>query len=135
MPSTNQSIELYAGNTAVVTIPILTPGGLAVNLLGGSAVWKMGSLHGGVNPDVKISKSTSDSAQMQIVDSGVRDSGNAIIYALKIYLSRADTLSIKPSKNYYHEATVVDAGGATSTVTVGTFSLDPTLNRGVTGAP
>lgn len=135
MPSTNQTIELYAGNNAVVTIPILTPGGLAVNLLGGSAVWKMGSLHGGVSPDIKISKSTSDSAQMQIIDSGVRDSGSAIIYALKIYLNRIDTLSIKPSKNYYHEATVVDSNGNTSTVTVGTFSLDPTLNRNPTAAP
>jgi hypothetical protein len=135
MPSTSQTIELIAGNNAVVTIPVLNPAGLAVDLVGASATWKMGVLHGGVNPTIGITKSTSDPTQMLIVDSGARDANAAIIYALKIYLRRADTLTLKPSKNYYHEADIVDAAGATSTVTTGTFILDPTLNQNSTAAP
>jgi hypothetical protein len=141
MPATGQNIAVYAGNTAKIRIPVSgtdingTPDGSYVDLSGASAKWRMAKNAKATGSDIYIVK---DSSQTMVCDDTVTRQQIEIeretdLWVLIIHLNGDDTdtghgSNPKPG-TYYHEARVIDAVGNMSTVSLGSFTLAPTVNR------
>ncbi|MCC8946007.1 hypothetical protein H8A97_13080 [Bradyrhizobium sp. Arg62] len=136
-PSTDQTLEMWAGGTVVVTVPILDSAGNEVELGGAIAKWWMGKNAKSTGTDVYITKSSDQNA---VCDDGVTRPQIEILretdaWVLVLHLNRADTEtglgSNPPPKTYYHEARVVDGNGNYATVMTGQFILHPAIGGNV----
>lgn len=119
MPATSQDVTHYQGDSATISIPVLDAAGAAVDLSGATARWWMG----------KNVKATGANIYIQKRDgSGLVIDAETDRWVLVITLAPADTEALTAG-TFYHEAEVVDADGNVSTVTIGKFTLKPTMVR------
>jgi hypothetical protein len=109
----NQTAMLPAGDSGTIVIPIANPEDRDLN--GASAFYALAER---ANASEKFRKSTeSGTAILEEVDG---------VWTITVSITPADTKNLKPT-TYYHEAAIVDAEGAVSTVMRGNFVLTPTL--------
>lgn len=118
MPAISQDIVHYKGDSATITIPVLDGSGDAVDLTSATARWWMGKSVSATGTDVYVKKS---------IGSGIVIDAETDRWLLVITLSPADTENLTKTGTFYHEAEVVDAAGNVSTVTIGKFTLKPTM--------
>lgn len=123
MPAIGQDIIHYAGDTATITIPVLNASGAPVDLSGGAtARWWMGKNVSATGTDVYLKKGIGTGLTIGRVETDT--------WELVITINPADTDLIAShikAGTYYHECEVVDADGNISTVTIGKFTLKPTM--------
>lgn len=119
MPSENQTIEIWRGDSHTITIPVRDGDGNAVNLTGATARWWVGKSVNSTGTNVLIQKATGGS--------GITITSDAGLYTLNITVNPSDTEDLRPG-DWYHEAEVT-LSGVVSTVTVGTFTLNADLVR------
>jgi len=125
MPATDQSVEIWAGDSFTIRIPILDANGAKVDLASAqSAKWWMGKSAKAIGTDVYLKKA---------LTSGVVLDNETDAWVMVITLNPADTetgvgSNPKPG-TYYHEAEIIDADGNISTVTTGQFTIHPTIVR------
>jgi len=134
-PATDQQVEMWAGDTLTIRIPIKDTDGGYVDLGGATAKWWMGKNAKATGTDVYLKKS---SASTMLCDDGVTRNQVEIdretdFWVLLVHLKGDDTetgfgTNPKPA-TYYHEAEVIDADGNIATVTTGQFIIEPTLVR------
>ncbi len=115
MPAENQNVELPAGDSRNLVIPVKNAAGADVSLVGSTVRWWMGKSQWSAGDDVLIKKS---------IGTGIAVVGSTIT----VTLAPADTDALQPGA-YYHEAEVVFADSTVATVTRGTFTLSPTIIR------
>jgi hypothetical protein len=118
MPAVSQDITAYAGDTLIITIPVLDGSGANVNLAGAGASWWMGKNATATGTDVYIKKSLGQG--MTLTDN------TAGLYTLAITLAPQDTENLTAG-TFYHEAAVIDANGDIARISLGKFILKPTL--------
>lgn len=119
MPAISQDITHYKGDSATITIPVKDAAGNFVNLSGATARWWMGKNVNATGADVYIKKGIGTGLMITQPTTGEWD--------LVVTLAPADTETLTKTGAFYHEAEVVDSGGNISTVTIGKFTLVPTL--------
>lgn len=118
MPSINQDITHYKGNTATITIPVLTEARAKVDLSGSTARWWMGKSVSATGTDVYVKKSSG---------TGITFDLGTDVDTVVITLDASDTETLTKTGTFYHECEVVDGSGDVSTVAVGKFVLKPTM--------
>jgi hypothetical protein len=135
MPSINQTVPVWAGDTVVIKINVFDAEGGYVDLNGSTIKWWMGKNAKAVGTDVYLKKNSVDT---MVCDDGVTRTQIELVretdnWQLIVHLNSKDTetgWSANPKPGtYYHEAEVIDADGNFSTVTTGAFVLNPTLVR------
>src|SRR5215203_5565647 len=120
MPSEDQTVRMWCGDSQALTITVRDADGGNVDLSGATARWWMGKSATATGTGIYLQKATGGS--------GITITSNAGLYTLNITIAPADTEDLKPG-DWYHEAEVIDSGGNVSTVTVGTFTLERDLVR------
>jgi hypothetical protein len=121
MPSRDQNFEHWAGNARTLKFgPVKDQNNQLMNLFGCTATWAMAKKNTSPLTDIIVEKSTADSTEMEIME---QPAGN---FFLLVYLNKDDTKATKQA-TYYHEATIVDAGGKPDTVAIGKVTLYQTL--------
>jgi hypothetical protein len=119
MPAVGQDIVHYKGDSATITISVQDGAGNFVNLSGATARWWMGKSVSATGADVYIKKAIGSGLEI--------DQPTTSEWDLVITLDPGDTENLTKVGTFYHEAEVVDADGNVSTVTIGKFTLKPTL--------
>jgi hypothetical protein len=119
MPATDQNVQHWRGDTKVIIVPVKDDTGAFVDLDGGSARWWLGRNAGAAGDKVLVKKASigSGGIVLQLEDG---------YWRARITIDPADTEGLKPG-DYYHELEVIDADGAVSTVTTGTFTIVQTM--------
>lgn len=139
MPSTAQDITHYAGDSATITIgPIRDQDGALVDLGGAlGARWWIGKNASATGTDVWVKKNSDETLvdetsatvdQIEIIR--IETDGWGLL--IRLIPSDTETVSttFKPQPgSWYHEAEIVDADSKVSTVTIGKFTLKPTIVR------
>jgi hypothetical protein len=122
MPATGQTINHWAGDSAVITVPVRDGLGAAVDLTGATARWWMGKNVKALGADVYVKKTTDpgDGGGITIQQASPTDVG-----VLIITIDAGDTEGLRP-KIYYHEVELV-IGDSVSTVTTGNFVINGTM--------
>lgn len=120
MPATGQTITHWAGDSAIITIPVTDGNGAAVDLTGATARWWMGKNVKATGTDVYVKKDSGVDGGIVISQTSPSEVGSLIIT-----LDAGDTEGRKRG-TYYHEAEIM-IGDAVSTVTTGSFIVNPTM--------
>jgi hypothetical protein len=119
MPATAQDITHYLGDSLAIQLgPVLDADGGFADLAGATARWWMAKSVTATGTDIYVQKSGGNGL--------VLDGNTAGEWIVMITLDPSDTEDLKAGK-FYHECEVVDSSGNVSTVTVGKFTLLPTL--------
>lgn len=117
MPSTQQNLTLWADRNIQINVPILDQNGLPYNVgSSGSATWSMSPA--ATSLPAVLQKST---------PSGITLVNNSGTWSAIISIVPADTVNIAPA-TYYHELAVKDSAGNVVNVSIGTITLQPSLN-------
>jgi hypothetical protein len=115
MPAENQTVQMPAGDSRRIVIPVKDQAGADLPLTGATVRWWMAKSAWSKDADVLIKKTT---------DAGISVSGSTAT----VMLAPADTDAIPPGA-YYHEAEIVFADQSVATVSRGTFQLSATVIR------
>jgi hypothetical protein len=115
MTTFHQDFTLCSGDDRTLRFAIVDPGGAAVNLTGVQAVrWGCAKLQANGNYvlPASITKTLADGIE-------VADAGAGII---EVTIAHADTTLLSKGR-YHHELETTDAGGAVSTLAMGTLTV------------
>lgn len=119
MPAAAQDITHYVGDSLTIQLgPVLDADGGLSDLSGATARWWMAKSVTATGADIYVKKAGGDGL--------VLDGNTAGEWTITITLDPSDTEG-KSAGKFYHECEVVDSSGNVSTVTVGKFTLMPTL--------
>lgn len=124
MPAKNQPVEMPAGDSRTIRIPVLDDEGRAVDLTGASARWWAAPTNKTASGSVPLKKSSATGGGITISIETV--GGVASVHVLNIRLVPADTQNLAFTHGY-HEAEVIDDDGNVATVTTGPFILTKSL--------
>jgi hypothetical protein len=120
----NQNVQIPANNELVVVCTISVADGSLFDPTGATGVYIVAKAATSTGVDILITKST------DLVGGGAAFVQSPIdqTWSLQATLVPADTATLPPV-NYYHEATIIEAGGKPETIMTGQFSVIPTVYR------
>ena len=118
MLSLPQTIQIDAGETVEVRIPVENGDGTKPNLTGASARWFVGRDTNATGSDVYLRKRTSDDS-IELVEVGG-------VWGLEFTLTGEETAALAPGQ-HWHEAWIRDADGRPDTVASGPFIVAGTI--------
>ncbi len=128
MPAISQDIEMWAGDSKIVTIVITDLQNNPVDLTGAICYWWCGRSVHTREADMFIKKSSNPGGGIILLENP--SGGPQWDAVFTLYPSDTDFL---PPGTYYHEAEVIDGSGFISTITIGAFILHPTMITPLSG--
>lgn len=119
MPAQNQDITHWAGDSAIIHIPVLDEDGNKVSLVGCSVKWWLAKGVTSTGTNVIVKKSSA-------VGEGIEIDLGTDVDTINITLDPQDTEGVKAG-TYYHECEVINQNGDVSTVAIGKWTMKAAL--------
>jgi len=121
----NQNTQVPANNALVVVIAITVADGSLFDPTGAIGVYIVAKTSTSTGTDILITKSTDPAAGGK---AAFVQNPTDLTWTLQATLDPSDTKDLTPL-NYYHEATIIEAGAKPETIMTGQFTVIPTVYR------